>query len=109
MSSSQSQFSQIATQETQVLPHLDPIQLNWITNRAFTEAMQGAMRKKREPEPVDLLEGNMSWAEHMKVFMPTHRAETAREQKPNVLWIGCSDSRVPERHHRSVAGCNSRA
>jgi carbonic anhydrase len=42
-----------------------------------------------------LFEGNKKWAEDMTKKDPQFFAKHAKEQKPPVLWIGCSDSRVP--------------
>lgn len=56
-----------------------------------------------EPEPfprltaqtpiIDLLDRNQAWAERQdkQLF-----ASLAHGQHPHILWIGCSDSRVPE-------------
>jgi len=69
---------------TQVLPHLDPGRLDWITNRAFTEVMQGALGQKRDPLPVGLLESNRAWAEQMKEL----RHSQLRERLPSALTEG---------------------
>ena len=42
-----------------------------------------------------LLEKNAEWAERLKKENPNYFSELARDQHPEVLWIGCSDSRVP--------------
>jgi carbonic anhydrase len=42
-----------------------------------------------------LLEGNKLWVQNKLVEDPEFFRELAKGQKPNVLWIGCSDSRVP--------------
>jgi carbonic anhydrase len=42
-----------------------------------------------------LLEGNMKWVENTKKFNPEFFSVLAKSQKPDFLWIGCSDSRVP--------------
>ncbi|KAF7323194.1 Carbonic anhydrase [Mycena chlorophos] len=39
---------------------------------------------------------NAEWAKHVDSKEPTFFTESAKGQKPHVLWIGCSDSRVPE-------------
>jgi len=44
----------------------------------------------------NLLEFNKSWAERIQSQQPEFFEELSREQHPNYLWIGCSDSRVPE-------------
>ena len=42
-----------------------------------------------------LFENNRSWAEHIQRQDPNFFAELSRQQSPQYLWIGCSDSRVP--------------
>lgn len=42
-----------------------------------------------------LFENNRLWADRMREQSPTFFAELARQQNPQFLWIGCSDSRVP--------------
>ncbi|KAJ7063499.1 carbonic anhydrase [Mycena amicta] len=39
---------------------------------------------------------NSEWAKHVEAREPGFFAESARGQAPQILWIGCSDSRVPE-------------
>ena len=43
-----------------------------------------------------LLERNRAWAERQKRNIPTLFRSLAHGQQPHILWIGCSDSRVPE-------------
>lgn len=45
--------------------------------------------------PDKLLENNRSWARGMLAEDPQYFARLARQQAPQYLWIGCSDSRVP--------------
>ena len=42
-----------------------------------------------------LLLENKAWAEEMKLREPDYFRKLAADQKPEFLWIGCSDSRVP--------------
>jgi carbonic anhydrase len=42
-----------------------------------------------------LLANNRAWAERMCLDDPDYFARLARQQSPEYLWIGCSDSRVP--------------
>lgn len=42
-----------------------------------------------------LLDNNRAWAERVGSERPGFLSELATQQKPNYLWIGCSDSRVP--------------
>ncbi|MEM5497827.1 carbonate dehydratase [Paraglaciecola mesophila] len=61
-----------------------------------------------------LLENNRMWSEGMKEAEPDFFDKLSKRQKPEYLWIGCSDSRVPANQllglvpgdifvHRSVA------
>lgn len=43
----------------------------------------------------DLLEGNRKWVEETLNEDPEYFNRLAKGQEPPVLWIGCSDSRVP--------------
>lgn len=43
----------------------------------------------------DLLNNNKAWAGKMKTENPDYFKRMAEVQKPELLWIGCSDSRVP--------------
>jgi carbonic anhydrase len=42
-----------------------------------------------------LLENNRAWAESLKTRDPEFFQTLAKQQSPNYLWIGCSDSRMP--------------
>lgn len=42
-----------------------------------------------------ILENNKKWVEDSLALDPDYFEHLAREQKPPLLWIGCSDSRVP--------------
>jgi carbonic anhydrase len=42
-----------------------------------------------------LLENNKAWARGVLASDPEYFARLARQQSPQYLWIGCSDSRVP--------------
>jgi len=42
-----------------------------------------------------LLENNRAWARAALAADPEYFARLARQQSPQFLWIGCSDSRVP--------------
>lgn len=42
-----------------------------------------------------LLERNRKWADNVKQADPLFFSRLAEQQKPEYLWIGCSDSRVP--------------
>ena len=43
----------------------------------------------------NLLEQNQAWAEAIKRHDPEFFQKLSRQQNPEYLWIGCSDSRVP--------------
>jgi carbonic anhydrase len=43
----------------------------------------------------NLLENNRAWAKQRQESDPDFFARLARQQSPEYLWIGCSDSRVP--------------
>jgi carbonic anhydrase len=42
-----------------------------------------------------LFDNNRAWAEAMRLQDPEFFAQLSRQQFPEYLWIGCSDSRVP--------------
>ncbi|MFZ5799731.1 MAG: carbonate dehydratase [Desulfobulbus sp.] len=43
----------------------------------------------------NLFERNRKWADKVKATHPDFFLKLSRQQKPEYLWIGCSDSRVP--------------
>lgn len=43
----------------------------------------------------DLLERNRAWADRIKQANPDYFEDLSKLQAPDLLWIGCSDSRVP--------------
>lgn len=42
-----------------------------------------------------LIDNNKSWSTKIKTEFPDYFSDLAKEQHPSILWIGCSDSRVP--------------
>lgn len=46
-------------------------------------------------ELTDLFERNRAWAERVKDDDPEFFSRLSKQQKPEILWIGCADSRVP--------------
>lgn len=53
------------------------------------------MPTQLELTPEQLLENNRSWAESIRARDASFFSTLATQQKPEYLWIGCSDSRVP--------------
>lgn len=57
------------------------------------------MKSKKEkisaPEPNDLLTHNVAWAKYKLGRDPEYFHRLSALQRPQYLWIGCSDSRVP--------------
>lgn len=47
------------------------------------------------PELADLFANNRQWAERIKAEDPEFFSTLSKQQAPEYLWIGCSDSRVP--------------
>lgn len=47
------------------------------------------------PQIKQLFENNSKWSESIKSKEPEYFSQLAAGQKPDFLWIGCSDSRVP--------------
>jgi carbonic anhydrase len=45
--------------------------------------------------PEQLFANNRAWAEALRARQPDFFARLARQQRPEYLWIGCADSRVP--------------
>ena len=41
-----------------------------------------------------LYENNVKWAENIKKYRPNFFSDLSKQQSPDYLWIGCSDSRV---------------
>ncbi len=52
-------------------------------------------RNKEADDIQDLLDHNREWAAQMEQDDPGFFARLAKQQEPDFLWIGCSDSRVP--------------
>lgn len=47
------------------------------------------------PDPAEMLANNRNWAKAVSDRDPEFFQRLAEQQKPDCLWIGCSDSRVP--------------
>jgi hypothetical protein len=52
-------------------------------------------RRKMEESYNDLIKGNHQWVEQQLEKDPDLFKRLSAGQSPQVLWIGCSDSRVP--------------
>lgn len=46
-------------------------------------------------EPHELIAANRAWAAERVAVDPNYFTDMAKGQNPKILWIGCSDSRVP--------------
>lgn len=53
------------------------------------------MADERPSKFETLFERNRFWAERIKAINPDFFLNLSRQQKPEFLWIGCADSRVP--------------
>lgn len=47
------------------------------------------------PDLAHLIENNRQWAAEIKARQPDFFSTLAKQQSPEYMWIGCSDSRVP--------------
>jgi len=74
-------------------------------------------KKRQKTAPLEkLLENNKKWAARITAEDPNFFHNLAKQQHPEILWIGCSDSRVPANQvidllpgevfvHRNIANC----
>ena len=53
------------------------------------------MKETELKTPASLIKRNIAWASAIKVKDPAFFATLSKQQSPEYLWIGCSDSRVP--------------
>ncbi|KAI9021301.1 carbonic anhydrase [Hyaloraphidium curvatum] len=71
---------------------------------------------KREVTIEDLLAENRKWAKETRENLPGFFEALSKQQQPDFLWLGCSDSRVPANQivgllpgevfvHRNIANC----
>jgi carbonic anhydrase len=62
-----------------------------------TSGYQEPFPRINEETPMSaVLERNRAWAERQEQENPQLFPTSGRGQHPHILWIGCSDSRVPE-------------
>ncbi|MEA3083094.1 MAG: carbonic anhydrase [Paraburkholderia sp.] len=54
--------------------------------------------------PQRMLVENLAWSDEISTRDPAYFERLASDQQPNVLWLGCSDSRVPEAITRAMPG-----
>lgn len=54
--------------------------------------------------PQRMLVENLAWSDEINTRDPAYFERLASDQRPNVLWLGCSDSRVPEAVTRAMPG-----
>ncbi|MFL9915185.1 carbonic anhydrase [Paraburkholderia fungorum] len=54
--------------------------------------------------PQRMLVENLAWSDEISNRDPAYFQRLASDQRPNVLWLGCSDSRVPEAITRAMPG-----
>ncbi|KAI8355598.1 carbonic anhydrase [Choanephora cucurbitarum] len=64
----------------------------------FDKQASSALVNKFDPNDINLdgiLESNRKWAKAVREQDPNFFSNIANKQTPKILWIGCSDSRVP--------------
>lgn len=60
-----------------------------------SEEMANSKTDRQKRGYQELLQGNRDWVEQETTKDPDYFKKLAAGQEPDVLWIGCSDSRVP--------------
>ncbi|KAI9341435.1 carbonic anhydrase [Obelidium mucronatum] len=84
--------------------HLASLQLNNLSQLAFgpsSSPSSATAASARSPDPThddtlsDVLEKNREWSNLQQVTNPGLFEKLALKQQPEILWIGCSDARVP--------------
>ncbi|KAJ3188524.1 hypothetical protein HK101_009110 [Irineochytrium annulatum] len=88
-----------STIRTGISDHFDAI-LAGAANSASTRGSVSALGEDGTPTErpdnlLDLLENNRRWADGLRRDNPGLLERLATKQSPEILWIGCSDSRVP--------------
>lgn len=71
--------------------------LNQIARRKYSSAsaLDSGEHFKREVTIEDLLAENRKWAKETTENLPGFFEALSKQQQPDFLWLGCSDSRVP--------------
>jgi carbonic anhydrase len=64
-------------------------------NNEVTVKVADKQKEERTRSYQELLQGNRDWVESELEKDPDYFKKLAAGQEPDVLWIGCSDSRVP--------------
>jgi len=62
----------------------------------FISTIMGSQGPASFPVLEDMLSSSKQWSERVRASQPDFFEKSAVAQNPKVLWIGCSDSRVPE-------------
>lgn len=73
-----------------------PFNLNAGGNSGEEEAPLSPYQQPLSDNLDELLKGNKQWARDVCSLNPGLFPRLAKTQTPRILWIGCSDSRVPE-------------
>ncbi len=64
-------------------------------NKDIVEDMDNTVKQGQKRGYEELLQGNRDWVQRELNEDPDYFTKLASGQEPDVLWIGCSDSRVP--------------
>lgn len=64
-------------------------------NKEKASEMSTEISEKQKRSYEELLQGNRDWVKNETEKDPDYFTKLAAGQEPDVLWIGCSDSRVP--------------
>lgn len=64
-------------------------------NKIKAAEMSKGINEKQRRGYEELLQGNRDWVQNETNKDPDYFKKLAASQEPDVLWIGCSDSRVP--------------
>ena len=73
----------------------DPTVSARVTNLPVRDKTSGIVRSPKKSLLEDCLEANRHWAKASRETDPQYFERLAAIQNPDLLWIGCSDSRLP--------------